>query len=278
MPHYDPLLRAFHVAFEQDLRRIVQDLRLSANAKVLDLCCGDGFYSCLLGEALGPNGLLVAVDQSRAYLTRAEKRVAQSGLSCRPRFELSDAYALPFEDAKFDLAWCAHSFISLGDPVLALKEMRRVVRPGGVVAILECDEYHHVLLPWPVELEIALQRAVAEHFREKYGEGEKAAPARSLARMLRQAGLRPRRKRTYSADRQPPFVASTRRFVDLYLKSLGKLVQGRLSAEEEDLFRRLTDVDSNECFQRRQDVDLTCLNVLFLGDRGVDAANPQLRR
>jgi hypothetical protein len=75
--------------------------------------------------------------------------------------------------------------------VRALRELGRVVRPGGQVAVLETDEYHHVLLPWPVGLELAVQRAVREESRVRYGTGNKFAQSRRLRAGFLEAGLTP---------------------------------------------------------------------------------------
>ena len=73
-------------------------------------------------------------------------------------FARADLRHLPIPDDSFDLVWCAQSLYSLPDPVDALRRMARAARPGGIVAVFENDEFHHVLLPWPVEVELALAR------------------------------------------------------------------------------------------------------------------------
>jgi SAM-dependent methyltransferase len=66
---------------------------------------------------------------------------------------------VPFDDDTFDLVWCAQSLCSLPDPFESVRMLRRVVRPGGTLAVLENDTPHHVLLPWSVEGELAVQEA-----------------------------------------------------------------------------------------------------------------------
>jgi ubiquinone/menaquinone biosynthesis C-methylase UbiE len=101
----------------------------------------------------------------------------------------ADAYRLPFEDGQFDLVWCAQSMISLNDPVAAIREMARVLKPGGRLAVLETDAYHHVLLPWPVGLELAIQKAVRDVCLKRYGSGAKFAQSRKLRSEFAAAGL-----------------------------------------------------------------------------------------
>jgi ubiquinone/menaquinone biosynthesis C-methylase UbiE len=266
-PDYDPLLRAFHVAFAPELRRIIADLPLTPEARVLDLCCGDGHYTAFLAERLGTDGELVAADLSDAYLERTAKRFAAAPPQAQLRLVKANAYSLPFEEESFDLVWCAQSFISLERPVAALREMARVLRPGGRVAILENDEYHHVLLPWPVELEMAVQRAIVAGVKERYGSGGRIAPARRLPAMLREAGFKPRRKKTYPADRQQPFTPAVRRFLRLHMRFLRDVVRDRLSSEQREGFDLLVDDRHDTSFLRLPECDLTCLNVLYLASR-----------
>ena len=79
----------------------------------------------------------------------------------RVRFVQGDFRRLPSDDDRFDLVWCAQSLYSLPDPLEALQKMRQKTKPGGFVAVIENDEFHHVLLPWPIEIELALCQAAA---------------------------------------------------------------------------------------------------------------------
>jgi ubiquinone/menaquinone biosynthesis C-methylase UbiE len=101
------------------------------------MACGDGVYSAWLAERVGDNGRVVGVDIAPAYLELAREHVKSHPRSKVISFQIGDIAGLPFADNEFDLAWCAHSLYSLPDPLAALRELRRVVRPGGAVAILE---------------------------------------------------------------------------------------------------------------------------------------------
>ena len=88
----------------------------------------------------------------------------------------------------FYLIMAAQFFSALADNTLlivaiaALREMQRVARPGGTIAVLENDIFHHVLLPWPVDLEVPIQRAIQLASRERFGSSTKLAPARRFSR------------------------------------------------------------------------------------------------
>lgn len=264
MPEYEPHLAAFHRAFASELRQAVQELPLPPDAHVLDLACGDGFYTAQLANRLGPRGLAVAVDLLDGYLERARGLVRSTCPNRTVAFSRADAYRLPFADDRFDLTFCAQSLISLDDAGGLLRAMRRVSQRGGLVVVLETDEYHHVLLPWPVELEVALQRAVLAGCRQRFGEDGKLSPSRWLRQQLQRSGLVQVEKRTISADRLAPFSAEVREFLRHYFRFLADLVRDHLSPPAWAAFARLTDEDQADSLLNCSDGELTCLITLYL--------------
>ncbi|MFO0842666.1 MAG: class I SAM-dependent methyltransferase [Gemmataceae bacterium] len=259
MPAYDPLQRAFHRAFERELTRAVGGLPLPPGGRALDVPCGDGFYTRRLARRAGH---AVGIDADEAYLRVARRRGGAVS------YRRGDVYALPCPDAGFDLALCAMSFISLDDPVRALGELRRVLAPGGVVAVLESDEYHHVLLPWPVDLEVEVQRALRDRAGSRY------SPARKVNRMLREAGFAAPRKVTHAADRQAPFPAELVEFLKRHLAFLKGLVGPGLTAAERRRFDHFADPDGEGSLFRRPDAELTCLTALYRAQRPAQPGTP----
>jgi ubiquinone/menaquinone biosynthesis C-methylase UbiE len=175
LPSYDGHQSAFHEAYRPELARIIDSLPLAPAARVLDVPCGSGFYSRYLAGRLDDGGELHAVDASETYLAQARGSINEARTPVAVTVRQADAYHLPYPDASFDLVWCAQSLISL-DVLPAVREIRRVVRPDGYAAILEVDEFHHVLLPWPVELEVVLPQAGHAASLKRYGDGAKLAP------------------------------------------------------------------------------------------------------
>src|SRR4051812_38665309 len=120
IPSYEPMLAAYHRAFAPELRAMVGTLPLSEGQAVLDMACGDGVYSPWLAERVGPTGRVVAVDVMPEYLDLARKTAASSPLASIIEFTAAPIESLPFDEATFDLCWCAQSFYSLPDPVEAV--------------------------------------------------------------------------------------------------------------------------------------------------------------
>lgn len=80
---------------------------------------------------------LTAVDFTPGMLRRAHERARKLGINSRVRLRLCDVQALDFSDAAFDAAVATFVFCSVPDPVLGLQELKRVVKPGGFVLLLE---------------------------------------------------------------------------------------------------------------------------------------------
>jgi ubiquinone/menaquinone biosynthesis C-methylase UbiE len=267
LPVYAALSAAYHRAFRRELHQVVKGLPLAAGSRVLDLPCGDGFFTALLARQLDPVGSVVAADLSPAFLRLAARTVGRYTRAAPVEFVRADAYRLPFDDESFDLAWCAQSLITFDDPVAALRELRRVVRPGGQVAVLENDEFHHILVNWPVGIELAVQRAVAAACRARFGSPAKFSPARAARRMLREAGLRPVAKRTYTADRQAPFDRATADFLRRHFARTREFAAARLSAETLRAYDQFTAEDGEQSVFSQPFAEVTCLNTLFLARR-----------
>ena len=107
------------------------------DARVLDLCCGTGDMTFALGRrASNGNPQIVGADFSHAMLQRAAVKGRETALS----WIEADALRLPFPDAHFDLVTAAFGFRNLADYDAGLREMVRVLRPGGECGILDFGE------------------------------------------------------------------------------------------------------------------------------------------
>ncbi len=105
-------------------------------ARVLDLCCGTGDMTFALAKRRGAAGAeLVGIDFSAAMLARA--RAKSAGMHNAPRWLQADALALPLPDSSFDLVVSAFGFRNLTNYDLGLREMARVLKPGGELGILD---------------------------------------------------------------------------------------------------------------------------------------------
>ena len=107
---------------------------LAPRERVLDVACGTGLVAFAAAEEVGPDGRVVGVDLSGRMVDAARRR-AQERSSTRVTFVRMDAESLDLPDADFDVALCALGLMYVPDPAQALREMRRVLRPGGRVVL-----------------------------------------------------------------------------------------------------------------------------------------------
>lgn len=114
--------------------------------RVLDLGCGPGVSTFVLAAELGPLASLVGIDLAPRMIARAERHHQRRFPDLdNVRFEQADATALHFDDACFDLA-VGHSFLYLvPDRAAVLREVRRVLAPGGSLVLMEPNDEASVL-------------------------------------------------------------------------------------------------------------------------------------
>ncbi len=116
---------------------------------VLDCATGTGDLAIEFKEKVGSEGYVLGTDFCKEMIEHAPEKASENNLEVD--FEVADAMNLPYEDDRFDIASIAFGIRNVDDPVVALKEMARVVKPGGSVIILEFGQPKG-LLKYPYEL------------------------------------------------------------------------------------------------------------------------------
>ena len=257
LPSYAVRLRALHEALENDFRNIVRRLP-DRRVKAIDVGCGDGFFTKLLAETQSE---VTGIDNSDAYLKEAKDKSGNIG---NIRFVKGDVGELPFEDGSVDVVWSAHSMHSYPDIKKALQEFRRVLRPGGLLAVLESDNIHSVLLSWPPDLELAVRQA--EH-REIGDEDSYIGTyfPRFAMRLFEEAGFTSFEREQFMITRFGSATETLNTFVELYLKDLlersAKFLTDKMCARLESL----ADPNSPEFLPHRRDFAFSSLQTLMLG-------------
>jgi demethylmenaquinone methyltransferase/2-methoxy-6-polyprenyl-1,4-benzoquinol methylase len=103
--------------------------------RVLDCATGTGDLALEFKHAVGPGGEVIGTDFCPEMLQSAPAKAAKEGLEVK--FAVADVLALPYPDGQFDVASIAFGIRNVDDPLLCLREMARVVKPGGCVVVLE---------------------------------------------------------------------------------------------------------------------------------------------
>lgn len=112
---------------------------LRPGMRLLDVGCGPGTITADLADLVGPGGRVTAVDAAPDVLDQAAAYTAERGVEGAVDFAVADVHALEFPDDTFDVVHAHQVLQHVGDPVRALREMRRVCRPGGIVAVRDAD-------------------------------------------------------------------------------------------------------------------------------------------
>ena len=128
------------ISFEQHKvwrKRVMKDMNVKANSKALDVCCGTADWTIALSKAVGPNGEVTGLDFSENMLeVGKEKTKAMDNI----HLVHGDAMELPFEDNSFDYVTIGFGLRNVPDYLATLKEMNRVLKPGGMVVCLETSQ------------------------------------------------------------------------------------------------------------------------------------------
>lgn len=119
--HFDP---AFGRRFAA---RALDALVVVRGARLLEVACGTGIFARLAARVVGPTGRVAAVDMSAPALEVARRVDITGTVQWAPW----DGAVLPFDDHSFDVVACQHALTTVADPLAVVREMRRVLVPGG---------------------------------------------------------------------------------------------------------------------------------------------------
>lgn len=136
-PAYDFMNRAMTFGIDRLWRRrAVRLMRDIPHADVLDIATGTGDLAILMAERLDGSHV-TGVDLSEGMIEIGRRKVAERGLDGRISLTTGDCLSLPFPDNSFDCITCAYGVRNFENLAAGYKEMERVLRPGGLLVVLE---------------------------------------------------------------------------------------------------------------------------------------------
>ncbi|WP_100010794.1 demethylmenaquinone methyltransferase [Lentibacillus sediminis] len=125
-----------HKAWRKD---VMKHMQVEEGAKALDVCCGTGDWAISLAETVGPDGKVTGLDFSENMLSVAKEKKDELKLD-QLHLLHGNAMELPFADDSFDYVTIGFGLRNVPDYMTVLKEMRRVVKPGGKAVCLETSQ------------------------------------------------------------------------------------------------------------------------------------------
>jgi ubiquinone/menaquinone biosynthesis C-methylase UbiE len=168
-------LDEFHIRGRKATQELAQKAGLQSGMKVLDLGCGIGGPARTLAAEFGCR--VTGLDIMEEYCEAATLLTHYLGLSDKVAFECADVSRLPCDDAAYDAVWSQHVLANIADKRAILREVHRVLRPGGTYAFYEvcagANEPPYYPMPWASGAEIhfavrteLLRAQMTETFRE----------------------------------------------------------------------------------------------------------------
>jgi demethylmenaquinone methyltransferase / 2-methoxy-6-polyprenyl-1,4-benzoquinol methylase len=191
-----------HVAWRKDT---MKRMNVQKGAKSLDVCCGTADWTIALAEAVGKDGHVTGLDFSQNMLKIGHQKIEARKLS-NVTLVHGNAMELPFEDNTFDYVTIGFGLRNVPDYMQVLREMYRVVKPGGKVVCLETSQptligYRQLYLLYFKYVMPLLGKLLAKSYSEYSWLQESARdfPGRKeLADMFRQAGFKQIEVKSYA--------------------------------------------------------------------------------
>ena len=265
LPDYAQRLRLQHEAFGQTWTDAIATAcgNLPGGSSVVDLACGDGFFSRALRSIDGVQNV-TGWDSDDDYLAAARELTDQSSVD-GVDFENVDVLDPGGPSDRFDLVFCGDSFQSIPKHDTLIRQLRRVCRPGGRVIVTETDGIHDVIGSWPPEIDVLLRFIEISQLSKAARRGY-AFPRYAIDR-FRAAGLTEVRQRSFTADASGPLTGPVRDWLDRHLiDRLAAIDAHAPSDQTEQLYAHLHP-DGRHYFGDDPDATLTFVRYFVIGTK-----------
>lgn len=149
-------------------KRMMALLQIGAGGRVVDVGCGPGVDTVETARVVGDTGLVVGIDHDELSLAKAQERAREAGVGAWTHHESADAASIPFEADFFDAARSERLFQHVPHPAAVLREMVRVTKPGGRIAVADSDWATLSVDTTDVEIERQIVRALPGFVQNAY--------------------------------------------------------------------------------------------------------------
>ena len=216
---------------------IIQALHLPVESHGLDAGCGIGLPALLLAKAIGPKGHVTGLDILPELLSYGKKLTAKAGLSKRITFQEGDILdRLPFAEKTYDWVWSSDCIGAIGELAPILKELMRVIKPGGKIFILAWSSQQ--ILPGYSLLEARLNATCSSYLPFLKGKSVEQHFLR-VPRWFEEVGLEEIKARTFVGEVQAPLAKGERTALTSLFDMLWGQPQPETLLEDWKEFQRL---------------------------------------
>lgn len=267
---YRGYLQQFDRVFEAMHRDIIKWLNIAGSTHILDVGCGTGGVTQLLAEAGGPDTQITALDVESDFLAAAKRLLKD--VPATITYQEGSLDELPFANGQFDLVWCSRVIHHMPDQLAAVRELRRVLKPGGRLALRE-DGLLMQLLPFDIGLgepglDERLNAARAWEFAQlRPSIPDSVAYPFGWTHLLRAADFTHVTARSFLFEALPPFNADLSGFL---LRHWGGLLEksdsrARLSPDDQNTLAQLMDPNSPYFLLARNDLYFVKVSTVYVG-------------
>jgi arsenite methyltransferase len=231
-------------ACRPEYEAMLRSVGLTPGWRVLDAACGGGRYLPLIADLVGLSGSIAAFDLAPDNIARVDSMVAGWTHSCPVATQVASLTAMPYADADFDAVRCANAleYLSDADLSLAVGEFRRVIRPGGLLAIKDADPGLWLFSPGDPTLLWRMWAAVS-HISAPFRGA--LHHTRTMRRHLERAGFVDVWQRATLSEIWAPLQPVQRDYIAHQLMQMGVLAErAGVPAADLDFWRRQRDPDS----------------------------------
>jgi arsenite methyltransferase len=258
-------LDAHFLAMQPEYEEMLRWVGIQPNWHVLDAACGSGSFLPLLTELVGSGGSVSAIDLAPEHVQVVKARQREGQWPAPVDVREGNILALPYDTHCFDLVWCANTSQYLSDDEVhtMLREFRRVVRPGGLIAIKDYDITAQQVQPSPptllTHLHEALCRLGNQHHRNLFR-------TIHLPQWLRETELLEIRQKPTLMVRFQPLRSIEKSFICDFLKySYMQAQNADLPLEELQTWTKLGAVDSPDHLINHPDFQYRAIQTVFVG-------------
>ncbi len=257
---------------EREGRQAIADLGLPEGSRGLDVGFGVGLYTLWLSKAIGERGHVVGIEPSVERIETARRLLGPQLNPTRITLQPGNATALDAPEHSFDWVWCSDVLHHIAEPVVAVQEFQRVLRPGGRLIVKESQVPPALFLPGHPELERQLQRAEIQFNRQEAGAHSFQERRQRTAETIYAAGFSHVQIRTYMVQRQAPLDEASLAYIRdvVFARNWGPRLRAFLAATDWEQRCLLCETESPQHVLARPDYYCLYPITLFVAQRSVE--------